>query len=139
MSGQLEIEGFNITREDRDDRSSALFYSTDQEDFMNGWRGENHGAVPIRLWVDGYHDAVALEDHHSDPREVLEKAIERAQEVLARLNELHANTPRVGQCMTPGSWGRCQAETGHEGEHDFPTKEQWEAERRALGRFRRVS
>ena len=137
MSDDLEIEGFCIRREVRDDRAELLHYSTDEEDFIDCLKFERHGAVLIRLWMDGQHDAVSVDTRHSDPKEVLEMAIERAQEALARLNELHADTSRDGRCMTPGDWGRCRAHSGHEGEHDYPTEQEWEAEQRELRRLPR--
>jgi hypothetical protein len=100
------------------------------KDFIR--QAEDYGAVIVRIGVDGHFDLAQTDDLTG-----LDRAMAAIAAVRAELEALYdARGRRQGRCLESGNWGRCTTTEGHEGDHVFPTEEDWRAECGALSNAR---
>jgi hypothetical protein len=105
------------------------------KDFVR--QAEDYGAVIVRMGVDGHFDHVQADFAQTDDITGLTRAIAALTVVRAELEALYeARGRRPGRCLESGDYGRCRTTEGHEGDHVFPTQEDWQAEYDALSQAR---
>jgi hypothetical protein len=105
------------------------------EEFLR--QADDYGAVIVRIGVDGHHDHGQADFAQTDDITGLNRAIEALSAVRSELEVLYAaGGRRPGRCLESGDWGRCTTTEGHEGDHVFPTEEDWRAEYDALSNAR---
>lgn len=98
--------------------------------------GDDYGRFLVRLSVDGMYDIVEGYTHRTSEVEGLDRAITAMQEIRDRLVSLGHDSS--GQCMMTDDWGRCKADTGHQGAHQFPTEEDWSLDQRIISSISRA-
>jgi hypothetical protein len=126
----IDIRDFQIEPERGPDRPIIAY---EVEDFIRRDGGHDYGAVIVRINVDGQFDLVQADLEQSGDLTIIDRAIAALTSVRAELASLYASHPRQpGRCLESGNWGRCKTTEGHEGDHVFPTEEEWSAEFRAL-------
>jgi hypothetical protein len=119
---------------DRDSGQPLIGYEV--EDFPRRG-GTDYGALIVRIAVDGGHYDVQADFAQTDDITGLNRAIEALSAVRSELEVLYAaGGRRPGRCLESGDWGRCTTTEGHEGDHVFPTEEDWRAEYDALSNAR---
>jgi hypothetical protein len=129
VSPTITIEEFTCERE-----GAPLFYRQNGDGTVPDRRGDDHGAVLVRLDVDGWTgDVVAVDLRQSSDVRVLSRAIEALTLIRDKLAEINPQGS-YGRCMSAGEWGRCKLRDGHEvdGDHLFPTEEEWRTELEVL-------
>jgi hypothetical protein len=130
----IDINHLWIER-DRDPGQPSIGYEV--EDFPRRG-GTDYGALIVRLAVDGGgYDHVQADFAQTDDLAGIDRVIAALTTVRSELEALYdARGRRPGRCLESGNWGRCTTTEGHEGDHVFPTEEDWRAECGALSNAR---
>src|SRR4051812_18861700 len=118
----IEIRELDVYPED--DGAPSVYYRA-EEITGKSTRGEDYGALLVRLNVDGEgFDVVQVELNGTGDLEALDRALAAVRAARADLGRLYgANGAKWrGRCMTAGGWGRCYLDSGHDEDHEFPTE-----------------
>ena len=126
----IDIRDFQIVPERGSDRPIVAY---EVEEFVRRG-GTDYGAVIVRIDVDGCGcDLVQADLEQTGDLALLDRAIAALTTVRAKLEDVYtAQGKRPGRCLESGDWGRCKTSEGHQGDHVFPTQEDWSAEFHAL-------
>lgn len=99
----------------------------------------HQGRVIVTLDVDdGEFDLVELSKTDLTSHiTALTQAIDALEAVREGLLTMYGDDAPIGRCTATGDWGRCKAREDHEdGEHVFPTEDQYRAESQRLVELR---
>lgn len=128
---KLTVDEFSIDREEGAQPAGVLVWRRNGTVVQKAHdSGDDYGRILVRLSVDGMYDIVEGYTHRTSELEALDRAITAMQEIRDRLVSLGHDSS--GQCMATDDWGRCKADTRHEGAHQFPTEEEWSVDQRIL-------
>lgn len=114
----------------RADDTSVVWVDADGEaPLPNPGGGSRDAALLIQIGVDGQFTTV---HGQGGDRNVIAKAISELQFLLEALDATYLAGQARGTCLDHGDWGRCTLDDEHDGEHAFPTQQQYEATQRLI-------